>query len=212
MNLNYVKFLGISVDRKLTWSHHIDFISKKLSSVIFLLRRLAKHVTINCLKMVYYSYFQSIIHYGLVLWGNCVRKSEVLVLQKRALRSMKQCSNRAHCKPIFIEFKILTFVNLYIFELVKYILNHFSELTIRSNVHGYNTRNNSAVDYEYTRLSKSLNSHVAVGLRVYNKVRHGFVNLPNKTSLAKFYDWLLVNPFYSLEEFLTLKTCDISFN
>ena len=55
----YVKYLGVLVDSSLTWKPHIIELSKKL----------ARTVTPETLKLLYYSLFFSFISYGIPVWG-----------------------------------------------------------------------------------------------------------------------------------------------
>lgn len=80
---NSIKFLGIYIDDRLTWNNHIDYLNKRLSRVVYLLNRLNDLVPISYIRTAYFAYFQAIIRYGLVLYGNCTRITELLILQKK---------------------------------------------------------------------------------------------------------------------------------
>jgi len=82
--LNYIKLLGIKIDARLTWTHHIEYVCAKLSRVIYLLKSLKCHVPNGYLLNVYYALFHSVICYGLILWGNAAKIQDVLLLQKKS--------------------------------------------------------------------------------------------------------------------------------
>lgn len=199
------KFLGIYIDDKLNWQPHIEHISCKLSRVIYLLKRLTMCVPSHYLKTAYFAYFQSILRYGLILFGNCAKINDILILQKKAIRVMTKSDVRAHCKPLFVQLEIQTIINLYIFDLVSFILKNQDLVTLTRDMHSYNTRNRDKAAIEYNRLSKSLSSHVVLSLKVYNKV----INLSKKYTVnvfkQRFYEWLAKNPFYLLSEFFLIK-------
>ena len=67
---NSVKVLGITFDPTLTWEKHINIISCKLSKTVFLLKSLKQALSYKHVKTAYFSYFQSAVMYGLILWGN----------------------------------------------------------------------------------------------------------------------------------------------
>jgi hypothetical protein len=48
-----------------------------------------------------------------------------------------------------------------------------------------------------------------VGLRICNKIRHKIAGRPG--CLEKLHKWLCQHPFYSLNELMVLRNCDISF-
>lgn len=198
-----VKLLGIFIDRHLTWAGHIDYITSKLSRVIYLINRLMNCVKKNYVRTAYFSYFQAVFRYGLIFYGNCSRIDEILILQKKVLRIIAGANFLDHCKPLFLELEIQTVINLYIYDLVSYILKN-PEL-IKLATHSYSTRSkaqgHSTIDF--FRLSKSINSHYVTSLKIYNKLSHLIIKYPTHIFCKKFYSWLLNNPFYSLDEFFS---------
>ncbi len=207
-HLDAVKFLGVFFDSRLSWSQHIDFIAPRLARVIYLLGRLTFNVPESYLKTAYFAYFQSIIRYGLVLWGNCSRVKEVLVLQKKAIRVITNSELDAHCKPLFIKLKLQTVINLYIFDLICYAIKDKDNFKYNYDKHSYSTRNKDNVSIEYARLSKTCNSYPVVSLKIFNKLKKLFDKFSENQFKNKFYDWLLLNPFYSLNEFFD---CTVEF-
>ena len=51
--VTYFKFLGVIIDSNLTWSHHINHISNKLSRICGVLSRLKHYVPVLILKIIY---------------------------------------------------------------------------------------------------------------------------------------------------------------
>ncbi|KAG8316952.1 hypothetical protein J6590_108490 [Homalodisca vitripennis] len=200
-----IKFLGIYIDNQLNWNQHTEYISKRLSRVIYLLSRLKSAVPKNYVRTAYFAYFQAVFRYGLIFWGNCSGTEDILILQKKAIRLMTNSQPLEHCKPLFILLEIQTVINLYIFDLINYILKNPKFLKFNNEIHSYNTRtkNNAAIGYH--RLSKTLNSHMVTSLKIYNFLEPLVNKYPHKTFTKLFYSWLLKHPFYSLDEFLELK-------
>jgi len=48
-------------------------------------RSVKPFLTINTLKMIYYSYFPSVMTYGLLFWGKSPRQHRLLGCKKRSL-------------------------------------------------------------------------------------------------------------------------------
>jgi len=67
------KFLGLIIDNKLSWKWHINYIIPKLRSACYIMRTGKPHVSFNTLKIIYYSYFHSIMNYGF-LFGDLQQK------------------------------------------------------------------------------------------------------------------------------------------
>ena len=60
----YVKYLGISMDSHLNWSHHTNIIASKLSCAIGMLSEIRHYVSDSTLRSIYYGIFSSILTYG----------------------------------------------------------------------------------------------------------------------------------------------------
>jgi hypothetical protein len=69
-NVYNTKLLGLTLNNTLSWRIHIDTIIPKLSSASFALRVVKPFLSQDSLKIVNYSYFHSIMTYGLIFWGN----------------------------------------------------------------------------------------------------------------------------------------------
>ena len=67
---NSVKLLGVAIDDRLKWSSHIEQLSHKLSSSLFIFGNLKGLVSMETLRMRYFELFHSHISYGTLLWGN----------------------------------------------------------------------------------------------------------------------------------------------
>ena len=79
-------YLGVLFDNKLSWSTHIDHISKKASSSLgFVMRNLKKCPT-ECKKTTYAALVRSTLEYGAVVWDPFLEK-DILKLEKLIGRS-----------------------------------------------------------------------------------------------------------------------------
>jgi hypothetical protein len=68
-HISNTEFLGIIIDNSLSWKLHIEQIIPKLSAACYAFRYAKPLTSHETLKMVY-SYFHSIMTYGLIFWGN----------------------------------------------------------------------------------------------------------------------------------------------
>ena len=130
------KMLGVYLDSKLSWAKHIDYVCNKLSRVLYMLRHLKLIVPYNYLRVAYFAYFQSIMKYGLIIWGNSAHTTRVFKLQKKAIRILSDSASTEHCRPLFIKMKLLTLTSLYIKDLL-YIKDNINKYDIRSDFHLY---------------------------------------------------------------------------
>ncbi|CAH2218019.1 jg27644 [Pararge aegeria aegeria] len=63
-------FLGITLDAKLQWGPHVNNLSNRLSSAAYAVKKIRHLTDIETARLVYFSYFHSIMSYGILLWGN----------------------------------------------------------------------------------------------------------------------------------------------
>ena len=60
-----IKFLGIYMNTTLKWGDHVDYLQRKLSTAIFMIRPIRKISTYEAARTVYFSHFQSVASYGI---------------------------------------------------------------------------------------------------------------------------------------------------
>lgn len=63
-----VKLLGFKINQKLTWGKHVQQVDKRLSRVVFLLRKLKNHVTEQYLVPAYHALFHNHVSYDKIIW------------------------------------------------------------------------------------------------------------------------------------------------
>ena len=97
----YVKYLGVLIDSKLSWKNHVDFVALKISKTIGLLSKLRHFVPHHILVNIYNTLITLYLRYGLIAWGQASKThlNKLLTLQKRALRFIYSCDRRDHAVP-----------------------------------------------------------------------------------------------------------------
>ena len=122
-----MKFLGVLIDKNLTWRPHIDHIASKISKIVGIIARLRHHVPLNTLLQIYRSLIFPYTLYGIAAWGQAAQSDlkKILTLQKRALRLIFFSSKISHAIPLFITSSILPVYMLY-FETVSAIMHDVS--------------------------------------------------------------------------------------
>ena len=122
---NVARFLGVLIDEKLTWKHHITAIKTKMSRYIGILYKLKHILPLSARINVFHSLVQSHLNYCSLVWGlSCKSNIETLfVTQKKAMRAiMPGYTNYfyrdgippSHTKPAFTSLNILTVHNVYL--------------------------------------------------------------------------------------------------
>ena len=62
------KFFGLVITNSLSWKDHITQLTPKLSKACYVLRCIRPFMSQDVLKSIYYSYFHSLITYGIIFW------------------------------------------------------------------------------------------------------------------------------------------------
>ncbi len=124
------KFLGIFIDHQLSWSNHIDYLSTRLSRVLF---KLNEAVLKSYIKTAYFCLF-SIDNQ---VWFDTVKKlyqgSGNFDTSKKGHQSCSKSRILSSLQTNFLQLNILTLTNLYIFDLISYLTNHLKFLSGEQN-------------------------------------------------------------------------------
>lgn len=197
-----VSFLGLTIDSNLNWKEHITILKKRLHSAIFSIRTLSRVVSLKSLLTVYHAYFESIMSYGLMFWGDSSQSTEVFILQKKVIRLMAKVPNRSSCRNCFKNLKVLTMYSQFIFQLavmVKQNLKTFMESQVS---HNYITRYKNVIKPVTHNLRMYEKSPQYMGPKVFNKLPPDFHSINNIEHFKKeLKKWLLDRPYYTLSEF-----------
>lgn len=51
-------------------------------------------------------FFQSVIRYGLILWGNGTTIEDILFLEKKAVIILAKAHLLQHCRPLFLQLEM----------------------------------------------------------------------------------------------------------
>lgn len=204
---SHIKYLGLIIDKDLNWSHHIDYLTKKLSKALYTLRVLRHSVTSDILLTSYYAYFYSLIKYGIIFWGNSSYAKKIFILQKKAVRILCQNENKQSvryfsCRGKFKSLGLLTLSSLYIYEVIKFLISHPHNNVINKNLHDHNTRQKNKLHLYrcHSRVKKQSCSYA--GTRLYNLLPEEVTNPSQQRSVKnKLKQYLIEGEFYSLSEF-----------
>jgi hypothetical protein len=137
---DHSKFLGVWLDKNLKWSIHTQKLANKLCKICFGIRVVRRVTGLETVRTLYYAYFQSLLSYGLIFWGNSVNAKLIFRLQKRAVRAMMQIPKTTSCKQHFKSLHILPLPSLYIYEILVHIKSNLNGFITNSGLHSYNTK------------------------------------------------------------------------
>lgn len=202
------KFLGITVDHKLTWKPHLEVVCKRLSKSAYLLFQLSKRVNSETLLTAYHGLVVSILRYGIVFWGQSTNRELVFRMQKRCVRSMFNLKSTDSCVPYFKKLKILTLPAIYILE---------TALFVKSNPHlftKFSTVKKTPIRSQYedqlctlkcnTALMKK--SFFGVAPKIFNKIPAAIKCMPLKKFKKCLHKLLVEKSYYTLDDYFNDNT------
>jgi len=140
-NINSTKFLGLIIDNSLSWKDHITAITSKLNKACYAIRLLKMCLSMNTLRMIYFSYAHSVLSYGITFWGNshAHHTNSISKIRKRIIRIITNSSSRDTCWQLFKHLQILSLPSQYIFSLLVFVIKNRDFFQSNSEIHNLNT-------------------------------------------------------------------------
>ena len=113
------KFLGVIIDNNLSWSYHVDLVSKRSSRMLGILRKVCPLIHSSAHLTLYYSFLFPFINYCNIVWAatnQSYLKKKVMTIQKQFLRLISHSCRYAPSAPLFTRYNILPIdkVNTYL--------------------------------------------------------------------------------------------------
>ena len=116
------KFLGVELDRDLTFKNHYRTVYEKLSKAVYLLKVFGHILPSICLILLYFAYFNLIMTYCVNAWFPLLTKAQqqsLYQLQKRIIRIVFHANYQTHVMPLFRKLNTLTINDMVSVENVK---------------------------------------------------------------------------------------------
>ena len=189
-----IKFLGVTVDNKLTWKPHILNICKTLSRNIGIINKLKHSFPLTPLLMLYSSLILPYINYGILVWGKTHNYllDKLITLQKKSLRIICNTTARSHTEQLFFKHKILNVKDLYLFQLGQFMYkyninalpNIFNSIFQKNqSFHNYPTRQSNEFHLPRLRTLLAQNTFLYTGPKYWNSLDN---EIKNARSLSSF--------------------------
>ena len=106
---DYTKYLGVLIDKHLSWDHQLHSLNLKLSRSVGILAKLRHYLDYKTLLSVYYATFDSHINHCAQTLGFVTLEAleKLEILQRKAVRIMHFKPPREHTLPLFVNSRIL---------------------------------------------------------------------------------------------------------
>src|ERR1700733_7535395 len=183
IQVEFTRFLGIDVhvDQHLTWKNHINNISSKIAKNVGILARTAYLLPTSIRLNLYYSLVYPYLTYCNMIWSSTYesRLLKLVVLQKRAVRTIAGIRKGYHTGPFYQKFGLLTINQIRSLQVCEFfyrlkngllppLFNNY--LQLGSDIHTHDTRNASAYRCIRARTNTLLFTVKALGVQLWNTI------------------------------------------
>ena len=190
-------FLGLQIDSRLNWDKHCTKVANTISRNNSMINRVKKLLPPETLKLLYYSFIQPYLQYGLTLWGGCSNqnKKRVIAIQKRSIRTVSKSYFTSHTEPRMKKLGILKLEDLYKQQCLVNMHDCVHEnapspicklVQLESNISRFNLRSNSQnplnVTTPITKSRISSQSFSAKGPAFWNPLSSELKGMTRKAS------------------------------
>jgi hypothetical protein len=200
------KFLGVIIDKNLSWKDHINYIKGKISKNTGIIRRLKYRLPEKTLNTLYNSLVLPYLNYCNIVWASNkpTRLQSLLLLQKRSMRAITNSPYNTHTRPLFSKLKQLTVFDLNKLAVATFMFRHHNHclpnyfsnyFCVNSSIHDHFTRNSSKLHISFARTDVKKFQIRICGPKLWNYIDPGLIkNSRNWQSFKKNYkNTLLLN-------------------
>ena len=122
---NCCKYLGVQIDRRLSFKDHIRYINGKISRHTGILYKIRDNLPMKSRLDYYYAYMYPYFSYNIIIWGSTfpTHLQPLIIQQKRTIRTLTNAGYRDHTDPLFKRLKILKLEDIYYFHLGTYMFH-----------------------------------------------------------------------------------------
>ena len=204
--IDKTKFLGVYLDKHLTFEPHVNYISRKLSRSIGILYRLCNFLPYDVLKLLYNRIIYTYLMYG-IEYRHVDNKSvlnKIIVLQKRAIRVINNLPFNEHTNEYFKSSEILKLNDIYNCQIGTYFYNTIhnridpvlsDNLRLQSDIHSHNTRNSNKYVIRRYQCKKSQNNIQYKGVKLWNSLPSSIISERNFSTFKKKLKSLFISSY-----------------
>lgn len=164
-----VKYLGVIIDRNLSFKEHIEQLSKRVRKLIFVFKNLRHVADRKVIRTVYLSLCQSLITYCITSWGG-VAKKYLLLIERSQRAILKISSFLPFFHPttdVYLQSDVLTVRQLFVLHTV---IKQHSIIGFDPALTSQRRRKDRVCNIGKSNTSFSQNYFYYLGASLYNKV------------------------------------------
>jgi hypothetical protein len=203
--VNHTKYLGVIVDRNLSWYQQLEAVANRARKLIWLFKHLRDIVDRDLIIYVYKSLVQSILLYCIVIWGGTYKTKFINIerAQRLILKVMLRKKRLYGTSLLYQETGVMTVRQLYIQQCIlkKHKNNVFDPKLLRKR------KVNIAIPVKATKTlfaQKQFSNQSAILYNKVNKIINIF-SLPYLTCKKKVSLWLKLLSYETIEDMVSNK-------
>ena len=171
--------MGVLKDNSFDWSYHVQYIKSKLVRASYLFYKIRNVVSVDVLKMLYFSLVRCHLKYCIVSWGTATNSvlQPLEVVHNNILRTITYNNYRCHITPVYKSLNILKLHDIDKLELAKLVHKFHYEMLPKSfedlfqktaEIHCPNTRYATNQNYFIQQVSTNAGKKNNFSSRIYS--------------------------------------------
>ena len=170
------KFLGMILDFRLNWKHHIRRIQTKLSNVCGILYKIRNMMSRSLLRTVYLSLAYPHLNYGNIIWSSCSNtlQNSIFITQKKIVRTIMRKKRSEPSSPLFKELNLLKLMDIcnlntasFVFKTIKGLIPS-PIIFMERDAGPYNLRGDTPLEVPFVRSHQSRRFIHVKGAQLWN--------------------------------------------
>ena len=178
--VNHTKFLGVILDNKLNWSHHISHVHNKVSKALGIILKARKVFNTITLLSLYNALILPYLTYCIHVWGNAypTNLKKIAILHKKVVRIISGSKPKTHSEPLFKMLGILNFKELFVYYIGMFMFKFTSNMlpkifdmfTYVTEVHSRLTRQSALLYIPLCHTKRSQMTTRYIGPSIWNHI------------------------------------------
>lgn len=181
-NVTHFKYLGVVIDKDLSWKIHIDNLLHQVRCGIRQFYFLRNICNIDLLRSLYFALIHSKLQYGIHCWGGTFQNltQKIRIVQNHFIRIILFKNKMESSFPLYTSLKVLPIQHLFVFKVLQIFFIRSGNNGTELIQHKYTTRSKAANLIKKPKINKTImaRSFVFLGPKIFN-------DLPNEMKNAK---------------------------
>ena len=186
LQVDRIKFLGVTLDKNLSFKHHLSQLCLKISRIIPLLLKVKHFAPAEILRCLYYAHIYPHLIYCNPIWSQTYpcHLYQLNVLHKKIIRIITNSVFNEHTPPLFKSLNILNLVDLSKINIASYMFKTINtSVNYTQPAHNYQTRNKNLLSIPPHKITLFKHSLMYSGPNIWNTLP---MHIKQSTGLSSF--------------------------